>query len=368
MKSKVLVMGLGLFVTCCAGPDAEEAAHSEQSHLEVPCTLDDPPSGPGSSPMGLAEQGANEVYAVWPNGRIPYVIDPSLDAASKGSVLQAMSNWQTKTQSRVRFEPAKPSDSPRLIVAAGAVPITNHVGYRAGSNSRVTLAKSSSMPLALHELGHVLGLNHEQRRADRDKYILVKLENIADKPGCANQFKICKNCVPVHEYNIDSVMQYDSNDLSLCHPNGPVLLRKDGSKISHVWKLTPGDVSAIYELYGPPLGGTGAGGAASGGGAAGASGVAGSVGGAAGGAAGSGGAAGGNAPGSAGGHGVEVRDLPDEEVGNGATAEENASCGVGRRTPDRDAGWPALALVALGLSLTQRAKGARRDLGELGRQ
>lgn len=39
----------------------------------------------------------------------------------------------------------------------------------------------------MHELGHVIGLGHEQARSDRDEYVTIDFDNIKD--GMAHNFK-----------------------------------------------------------------------------------------------------------------------------------------------------------------------------------
>ncbi|VDK34769.1 unnamed protein product [Dibothriocephalus latus] len=63
--------------------------------------------------------------------------------------------------------------------------------------------------LYLHELGHVLGLLHEQNRADRDSLLNVHLENVPESLWSAykkwDQAEIKTYGTP---YDLQSVMQY----------------------------------------------------------------------------------------------------------------------------------------------------------------
>src|SRR5690606_26286236 len=115
---------------------------------------------------------------VWPNGRVPYQIQSSVDSVTKARVLQAMDEWETKSEKRVRFVKATASDDPVLVIAAGSKPITNFVGYDSSKNSRIELRTPEYITVIRHELGHALGLHHEQRRSDRSDHIQVKTGNI----------------------------------------------------------------------------------------------------------------------------------------------------------------------------------------------
>jgi hypothetical protein len=336
-----------------AAPEEESVCPPDEPNcdrLDQPCVEDDDPaaspSGPGSSPMGLTtDKTASGKYRVWPKGRVPYKIDASVGSVTKGLVQKAMDEWQTKSEERVRFEKATASDETYLVVYGGSLPITSPVGFKSGTISKVHLRNPEYITVIRHELGHVLGLHHEQRRTDRGAYIQVKTANIVNTSLCKTQFSVCTDCVPIGKYNVKSVMHYRTTDLSNCR-TGPVLLNKDGSSINHTWLIGAGDLAAIAELYGPAPGsskdagtkpapsdaGTGTGGAAGSGGAAGAGGSAGAAG-----AAGSAGA-----PGSGGAAGDDSIGTPDETGGSaGAPGGGAGAAGTGTDpvvAPDTSAG------------------------------
>jgi len=237
----------------CGGTDdgdtGEECPPGEPDcdRLDAPCAVD----GPDPTTQGLtASTTAAGNYRIWPNGRIPYSIDASVGDTTRNRVLAAMSEWQTKTEQRVRFVKKSSTDTAFLRVLGATRPATSFVGYKPGTVSKVTLRNPEYLTVIRHELGHVLGLHHEQRRSDRSSYILVKSGNIVDTEDCKRQFNVCTDCEPIGNYNVKSVMHYRTSDLSSCR-TGPVLLRKDGTAIDHNWVLTAGDLAAIAELYGP---------------------------------------------------------------------------------------------------------------------
>jgi len=101
----------------------------------------------------------------------------------------------------------------------------------------------------LHEMGHALGLYHEQSRADRNTYVNYLEQNI-DKPNHAN-FDIIPDSVGSGLYNYASIMEY-----------GPFTFNKDG--VSPTLETIPpgivlgtttpqytsGDLDGIKRLYG----------------------------------------------------------------------------------------------------------------------
>lgn len=60
----------------------------------------------------------------------------------------------------------------------------------------------------IHEIGHALGLSHEQSRSDRDNYIKINMQNI--DPTMVNQFEKQKTLNERLPYDFKSVMQYPS--------------------------------------------------------------------------------------------------------------------------------------------------------------
>ena len=71
----------------------------------------------------------------------------------------------------------------------------------------INLAPSGcdTVGVAVHELGHVLGMAHEQKRNDRDQHITVNFNNI--KPDWKSQFT-AGDAFVAGEYDYESVMHY----------------------------------------------------------------------------------------------------------------------------------------------------------------
>ncbi|CAE8653759.1 unnamed protein product [Polarella glacialis] len=111
----------------------------------------------------------------------------------------------------------------------------------------------------IHELGHTLGMGHEQSRPDRDSYVDVHMDKV--KPGKEINFDIHPNGDVARPYDILSVMHYGSSAFGVngaetitIKPQGYSLYTNDSSQYS---KLTIGnriglsqfDADQVVDLY-----------------------------------------------------------------------------------------------------------------------
>lgn len=155
-------------------------------------------------PFGLFRRGAS---ALWPLGHVRYMIAPTLPSPSR--VRASIEHWQSVT--RVTFEEiTAPSGDYVLFTppasAADPAGCVSSVG-RIGGEQRVFLSASCQQTQIIHEIGHVMGLAHEQKRSDRDTRIRIIAANVKD--GFMSQFD--KNPLALKDigaYCYESAMHY----------------------------------------------------------------------------------------------------------------------------------------------------------------
>jgi predicted Zn-dependent protease len=196
--------------------------------------------------VASVQQGVAAVTSsgLWPNGVVPYVIDPALP--NQARVTQAIAVWNTKTN--VKFV-ARTNQSTYVLIRPGSG-CSADVGYRAGSVRKVNLANNCSTGNTIHELGHIVGLWHEQSRSDRDTFLEVKWANV--QPGMEHNFKTYRQQLragqDVGAYDFNSVMHYAPTAFSI---NGlPTLVKKGGgSWVTNRTTLSANDLSTIGLLY-----------------------------------------------------------------------------------------------------------------------
>ncbi|XP_026475781.1 astacin-like metalloprotease toxin 1, partial [Ctenocephalides felis] len=112
--------------------------------------------------------------ALWPNGVIPFMIDPSLRSVEY-IVRQAIEQYHYYTC--IRFIPRTNQQNYLRIFNGGGC--YAHVGVTSGEQP-VSLGRGChNVGTAVHELGHSIGFYHEQNRSDRDEFLQIHWENIA---------------------------------------------------------------------------------------------------------------------------------------------------------------------------------------------
>ena len=112
------------------------------------------------------------------------------------------------------------------------------------------------VPITLHELGHAIGMWHEQQRKDRDRWVTVFRSNIDPGGGGGNWHPQRLAGTDIGPYDYRSVMHYgfSSDDL---RRHGHILMADTippGMPMGQTVELSPGDIDAVARLYGPRAG------------------------------------------------------------------------------------------------------------------
>ena len=103
----------------------------------------------------------------------------------------------------------------------------------------------ASKQLIMHELGHGLGYQHEQKRCDRNNHL-----RMLETSAAPEQFYIDCARVQVGAYDLTSIMHYNSREFGQLH-----FTDWNGNEVCGYWcrtTLSPGDVAAWQKLYPAP--------------------------------------------------------------------------------------------------------------------
>ncbi|ODT98666.1 MAG: hypothetical protein ABS79_05515 [Planctomycetes bacterium SCN 63-9] len=124
------------------------------------------------SPKAAAEIQVGARYR-WSQGIVPYKIDGNV--LSKEMIAAAIDHWHASTD-RIHLREARPEDTNyvRFVLGDGC---SSSIG-RVGGEQQITLADGCEVPQIIHEIGHAVGLWHEQCRSDRDVYLVIHDENV----------------------------------------------------------------------------------------------------------------------------------------------------------------------------------------------
>ncbi|MFC9328080.1 M12 family metallopeptidase [Kitasatospora sp. NPDC057015] len=202
------------------------------------------PTGGGARSAGARP----EVSAgLWPGGVVPYRIDPA--AKSLGKVLHRAMH-EIESNSCVRFVRAEQQrDWIHFVRGEGCYSYVGVIGGR----QNFSLGEGCDWHgTVLHELMHALGFFHEHMRGDRDRYLVLHLENV--EPSLVAQFgKVAtENEATLGPFDYDSIMIYGSKSFS--SHGRPTMSRPDGGPLVDPYAragLSRGDIGKLHRRYPP---------------------------------------------------------------------------------------------------------------------
>ncbi|MFC5048123.1 M12 family metallopeptidase [Aquimarina hainanensis] len=180
----------------------------------------------------------------WPNNTVYYTVQSDLPNQSR--VTDAINHWETRTN--LKF--VKRTNQPNYIYFRSGNGCSSSVGM-VGGRQNINLSTRCSTGNTIHEIGHAIGLWHEQSRTDRDRFLTINFNNI--ESGKQHNFQTyAERGRDGDEYttslDFGSIMMYGPTAFS---KNGqPTIVKKDGGSYrAQRNALSADDLKGINKMY-----------------------------------------------------------------------------------------------------------------------
>jgi uncharacterized protein (TIGR03437 family) len=204
-----------------------------------------------SSKEGSTRESTGVIWQslLWPNGVIPYTIDPLFSAAQRAEILEAIRHWNENTPIRL-IERTNETNGVQFLTDNDAYSCRSTIGM--STRAQILLPQGCGLVAIIHEIGHTVGLWHEHTRTDRNRFVTIVYENMERR--YASQFdERAGNARDLGPYDFSSIMHYGPWDFG-SEPSAQVMETVPaGIEFGGVRRLSAGDLAAVRTMYEKPV-------------------------------------------------------------------------------------------------------------------
>jgi len=176
----------------------------------------------------------------WPDKKVFYTINDELQNQSR--ITDAIKDWETNTT----LEFVNRTNQSNYIVFIWDLESCSSCLGMIGVRQVIRIADWGTKGSVIHEIGHAVGLIHEQSRDDRNDYVIVNFNNI--DPTKRHNFEITPNSINTEGFDFNSIMLYPCYAFSI--NDLPTITKLDGStyKVNRN-HLSLTDIDLIDQVY-----------------------------------------------------------------------------------------------------------------------